>query len=85
MSVESKLDTLINLTGQIATGQAANQAALLIAVQAITPGGSQAITDALAQIEGQVAAIKDTIGDETGTGTTGTPAGTPAPGIATGA
>jgi hypothetical protein len=69
MTVESKLDALTAATAQIATAQAANQAAILTAIQAITPGGSTAITAALAQIETQVAAIQSTLGtDSSGSG-----------------
>lgn len=78
MSVESKLNALLTAVGQIATAQAANQAATLQAIAVITPGGSQAITDAIAQIEGQVTAIQSTLGNETdgtGTATGGTSSG----------
>lgn len=76
MTVESKLDALITATGQIVAAQAANQTALLTAIQAITPGGSQAITDELAKIEGIAQGIQDTIGTEA---PIPTPAPTPAP------
>lgn len=77
MSVESKLNALLVATGQIAAAQATNQAATLQAIATITPGGSQAITDAIAQIEGQVSAIQTTLGAETD-GIPGTPSQPPA-------
>ena len=72
MSVEGKLN-------QVLTNQAtilSNQATTLTAIQAITPGGSQAITDALAQIETQVSSIQATIGTDTDGAT---PAPSPVP------
>jgi len=64
MSVESKLDKLITVTGLIAEAQAANQSAVLNAIKDITPGDNSAIVAALVAIESQVTTINATLGTE---------------------
>lgn len=76
MTVEAKLDLILGNQATILT----NLSAVLVAVQSIPGANTQSITDALTQIESQVAQIQSTVGTEAPAPTpVPTPAPTPVP------